>query len=146
MQIWCPEPSFESVRLLNNRHLAAQTHVSIPWVLDDLHQNYKCYGIWKNHKGSLLELAYICVDELNKRGKDVVEIWAYFNSKQYDGNEKPDLIGNHLFHAGMRSQLLKKDYEYYKFCRWREKPGEYPLIHEDPHPIMSNSFKYVKVK
>lgn len=145
MQIYLPDVSFESVRFLSNRHLSSQTRVSIPWVLEDLHQNYKCYGVWKNHKGSLLDLALVCVDELMVRGKETKELLIYFQSQKYENHELPDVIGNYLYHAGMRSELLKKDFEYYRMHRWREKPGEYPLIYEDPHPIES-SIKYKKVR
>jgi len=85
-------------------------------------QNHPIVNMWREHSYWLLDYGIkICLEWRNRGYKDtmlerfVKEIRTYV----YDIN-KPKWLGNKQFHASHRSNLLRKDKEYYGKFNWKE--------------------------
>jgi hypothetical protein len=95
--------------------------------------NHPCSVMWRNNV-PLLKLYYnSCIDEWISRG--------YKNSMKYEPiNDEivyPEWWGNHLFHDSHKSNLLRKDYNYYSQFGWNLDPS-------DPYVWMDSEGKWYK--
>ena len=79
--------------------------------------------MWKGYEFALLEYGKIICDEwLNRGYKD--SLWIKFWKELGNTNYKlkyPKWLGNKKFHSAMRSNLLRKNPEWYGKFGWKEK-------------------------
>lgn len=124
MQTFLPYPDFKkSVEALDYRRLGKQ-RVEAMQILNILLSN-KQTGAWVNHpavkmwrgyEGALCLYANTCIGEWIKRGyKNTMSLYATPREITY-----PVWFGSPEFHASHRSNLLRKDYEYYSKFGWTE--------------------------
>ncbi len=85
--------------------------------------NHPAVRMWENHEGALMEYQRAIVGEWVSRGyKDLVclekTLKAFHN---LDNNfTAPEWLGNEKLHSSHRSNLLRKDYDYYCRFNWEE--------------------------
>ena len=131
MQTFLPYSDFrKSAQVLDYRRLgkqrveALQIHKALTtpnygW------NNHPIIKMWRGYEDALLEYKNIMIQEWINRG---------FNNnmvmdEKIDPQSYPPWLGNKELHASHRSNLLKKDFEYYSRFNWIEEPGhEYVWI------------------
>lgn len=87
--------------------------------------------MWKDNPNSLAEYHNECVIEWIKRGYKNTMLLLYVKKEAL-----PFWFGNEIFHASHRSNLLRKDYDYYKQYGWKEDntlPYYWPITKETQH-------------
>ena len=88
--------------------------------------NHPCSVMWKNHVDGLKHYCNIMIEEWIKRGyNNTMKIYEV--PKDF---EVPTWIGNKDFHASHRSNLLRKEFDYYKQHGWDEDPED-PYMWQD---------------
>jgi hypothetical protein len=133
MQTFLPYPSFElSAKVLDTKRLGKQ-RVETKQILTAL--DYKRIGGkygWQNHPATLMweghyDLlacygAVICMEWRSRGYKDTLLPW--FEARHLTRSEdfNPSWVGDEAFHASHRSNLLRKDPEYYGKFGWAEPP------------------------
>ena len=134
MQTFLPYPSFEkSLVCLDFKRLGKQ-RVEAFQILNIIlkrtntkgWKNHPSVKMWKNYPNALKLYLNLSIKEWIKRG--------YQNSMQFEkirGKIKmPFWIGNKRFHAAHRSNLLRKDKNYYSKFKWKENsnlPYSWPI-------------------
>ena len=126
MQTFLPYKSFkESFKSLDYKRLGKQ-RVEAYQVLNVLlgrtttggWKNHPVTKMWKGYENALKQYLNECIDEWIERG--------YNNTMKYEvieGEVKyPQWLGNDLFHASHRANLLRKDYKFYSKFFWIENP------------------------
>lgn len=131
MQTFLPSPSMgESVRFLDNKRLGKQ-RVEAFQILKALRGEYEKTGAWVNHPATKMWRGYedaltfykdLCIEEWIRRGfKNTMEY------KKEHAVKMPPWIGRNDIHASHRSNLLRKDPEYYSKFNWKE-PDDMPYV------------------
>lgn len=136
MNTFLPYPSFvESARCLDYRRLGKQ-RVEAKQILEAIEKgpgagwyNHPCTQQWIGHTRWLLSYAKdICQEWINRGYKDNLLQWF----RDFDYMSMPDTdimlpswLGNEKFHASHRSNLLRKDPEFYGKYGWIE-PNDLP--------------------
>lgn len=76
--------------------------------------------MWKDYANALKLYHNLCIDEWVKRG--------YKNTMKHEVIEgeiiMPNWLGHEKFHSSHRSNLLRKNFEYYKVFKWKEESGD----------------------
>lgn len=124
MQTFLPYADFsESVKCLDYRRLGKQ-RVEAMQILNALKdpnygwQNHPAVKMWRGYEGALKAYMNICIKEWLRRGyKNNMELARVPKSVKY-----PPWFGNEKFHASHRSNLLRKDPEWYGQFGWLESP------------------------
>ena len=120
MQTFLPYPHFgDSVRCLDWRRLGKQ-RVEAMQILKALRGetkgwvNHPATKMWKGYEEALGQYMNYCIEEWIARG--------YNNNMQFaEVSEFPDLppwIGDEKFHKSHKSNLLRKDSEWYSTFEW----------------------------
>lgn len=129
MQTFLPYPSFdESAKCLDYRRLGKQ-RVETLQILKALFneskgwKNHPATKMWKGYEGTLVGYGCIMCLEWVKRGFndtcfDKIQKYAY--DYDLDVNTMPPWLGNMDFHASHRSNLLRKDKQFYSQYNWQE--------------------------
>jgi hypothetical protein len=124
MQTFLPYPDFEkSLAALDYRRLGKQRVEAMQLIrsIDGTSQskgwsNHPAKHMWKNNLLALKHYHNLAITEWKRRG--------YNNNMvlyDIDGDiEYPRWFGNEAFHAAHRSNLLRKNKEYYKQFGWDE--------------------------
>jgi hypothetical protein len=128
MQTFLPYPSFEdSVRCLDYRRLGKQ-RVEAMQLLNALRGktdgwvNHPACKMWRGHEAALAVYMNYCIDEWTRRG--------YKNTMKHQQLGcclVPSWVGREDFHASHRSNLLRKDKEWYSQFGWTE-PDNLPYV------------------
>lgn len=126
MQTFLVYPSFvESAQCLDNKRLAKQ-RVEVLTILRVLAGEVKAWQHhpavlqWKGHEGHLVGYGMVCCNEWRKRGyKDSCEdkIWE-LRQLFPDITSYPPWLGYPRFHDSHKSNLLRKNPEWYKQFNW----------------------------
>lgn len=131
MQTFLPSPSYtESARMLDYRRLGKQ-RVETKQILLAMS---KTSGGWVNHpatkmwRGHELELACyglaMCDEWINRGYNDTLRKFFADAISQYEEDNRnplpPPWLGDERIHASHRSNLLRKDREFYSQYRWAE--------------------------
>lgn len=83
--------------------------------------NHPCTIMWKNYVPALkLYLNYSICEWIRRGFKNTMNLENYIE----DQIIMPPFIGNDEFHSSHRSNLLKKDYEYYSKFGWVENSSD----------------------
>lgn len=92
--------------------------------------NHPATKMWKGHEGALARYGLEMCKEWKKRGYvDNQEDFFRFYSTL--GNKIPAWVGNKNFHASHRSNLLRKDKQFYSKYNWVET-DDLPYIWPTP--------------
>ena len=79
-------------------------------------KNHPCYKMWHNYPDALRLYMNLCITEWIDRG--------YNNTMKFASVPKkviyPNWLGDERVHSSHRSNLLFKDYNYYKRFNWKE--------------------------
>lgn len=123
MQTFLPYPDFtESARCLDSKRLGKQ-RVEARQILKTLLEG----GAWRNHPAVLMWRGY--EPALADYGDTIILEWikrGYQNKMEliFPGSiVLPPWFANDRFHASHRSNLLRKDYNYYSKFGWQEGTG-----------------------
>lgn len=134
MQTFLPYDSFDqTAKCLDYRRLGKQRVEG--WQIYNVLQRKKtgeeepAWGrhpavlMWKGYENALLEYLFYIVEEWKARGyKHNMKIPLPEGKIIY-----PKWLGNEDFHASHRSNLLRKNFEFYSKYKWKEK-GDLPYI------------------
>lgn len=125
MQTFLPYPDFcRSLSCLDSRRLGKQ-RVEAMQILNTLLRGTKAWSnhpavlMWKGYEAALAEYMNIAILEWVHRG--------YHNTMSEASLGKVTLpwwLGWPQFHASHRSNLLRKDYTFYRKYGWREEPNK----------------------
>lgn len=125
MQTFLPYPDFKkTAKVLDYRRLGKQRVEAVQIqkalkVEDYGWKNHPIVKMWMGYENALMEYKNIMINEWISRG--------FNNNMGLDTNIGPSIypkwLGNEELHASHRSNLLKKDYEYYSQFGWKEEPG-----------------------
>src|SRR6478736_628051 len=116
MQIFMPLPDLDqSVSCLDGRRLGNQCYRECLTLIRGKWPNHPVSRIWQNHKHALAKYALFGLEELKRRGRYYPVHFKNFNNylKEFPDTGLPLIFGNERFHAGHRSALLRKNFEYY---------------------------------
>ena len=144
MQTFLPYPNIkESLKVLDDKRLGKQRVEAYQIIsaitgrpkLDGTPYkgwlNHPCSVMWKNYIPALKLYYNLCIDEWISRG--------YKNTMiKEDVNETidyPNWFGNNKFHDSHKSNLLKKDTNFY--CKY-----DWKVSHEDPYVWMDKDGKW----
>jgi hypothetical protein len=126
MQTFLPYPDFgESVRCLDYRRLGKQ-RVEAMQLLNILTgvsgkvgwRNHPACKMWHGRHEALALYMNYCINEWIGRGyNNTMELWTNWTEPTI---VMPNWFGNKAFHASHRSNLLRKDAEYYGKFGWSE--------------------------
>lgn len=142
MQTFLPYESFrKSAECLDNKRLGKQ-RVEAWQILNTLlgkskgWQNHPAVLMWKGSEYLLCKYGAVCCCEWKRRGfKDSLEVQFCFEAAIRRGNDTyPSWLGNEEFHASHRSNLLRKDPNWYGKFGWVEPdnlPYYWPSKHEE---------------
>jgi hypothetical protein len=136
MQTFLPSKDFkECAKVLDKRRLNKQK-VECYQILKTLHLGDKAKGwrnhpiikAWRNHEETLIEYSLTIAQECLNRGmKDtlipkITEFKQHFKNTTY-----PNWLGDVAFHDTHKSNLMRKEPEYYKQFNWNV-PNNLPYI------------------
>ena len=101
----------EAMQLVNSTNkLAANPNAKVGWA------NHPARTMWRGYLPALKLYHNVCIQEWIERG--------YNNTMKYydlpDDIQMPDWIGDDRVHASHRSNLLRKDPDYYAVHGWTE--------------------------
>lgn len=123
MQTFLPYRCFKaSAKALDSKRLGKQ-RVEAKTLINGGWPNHPASKMWKGYLGALKQYHDAMVEEWIRRG--------YNNTMQLYNIRgvvmKPHWLGDEAFHASHRSNLLRKDFEYYSQHGWTE-PTDLPYI------------------
>jgi hypothetical protein len=139
MQTFLPYADFrKSFKVLDYKRLGKQRAEAITLinVINGVMKDGQPPKGWINHPITIMWRPYIdalklytnlCIEEWKSRGYQ--NSISFFEIEEIK-IELPDWLGFEPFHASHRSNLLKKDYEFYKQYDWIEDPND-PYIWRD---------------
>lgn len=127
MQTFLAYPDFDkSAAALDNRRLGNQCYRECLTLLRGGWQNHPASKMWRGYEYALCTYALALVQEMKRRGRwrsEVINRWqTYYMAvrSMLENTGLPPWIGNAKFHAAHRSNLLRKDPEYYGQFGWTE--------------------------
>jgi hypothetical protein len=130
MQTFLPVPDFaETARILDDSRLGKQ-RVEMYQIIRTLDgvtkgwRNHPAVRMWRGYEPMLLRYGLAMCDEWDRRGyADTVREKLQVHARETGGPVlAPPWLGNDEFHASHRSNLLRKDPEFYAKYGWREPP------------------------
>ena len=124
MQTFLPYADFEqSAKCLDGARLWKQC-VEAKQLLMGQSANHPASKMWRGYETGLALYGLVMCTESLSRGIDAGEVKQYF-ADYLDGKEVvlPPWLGHAHFHATHRSNLLRKDLEYYFKFGWDEHPS-----------------------
>ena len=124
MQTFLPYPNFQkSLRTLDYRRLGKQ-RVEAYQIIRAIKygggwRNHPTVKMWRGHVNALKLYYNLCIDEWIRRGyQNRMEKMKIRGRISY-----PVWLGRKDFHAAHRSNLLRKDLEFYSRYGWMEPPN-----------------------
>ena len=127
MQTFLPYPSFvKSAEVLDYRRLGKQRVET--WQIYKALQlenygwsNHPIVKMWKGYEAGLLLYGIAVCLEWKQRGyNDSMLPRFLYNYSLFDDVKLPPWVGNEELHSSHRSNLLRKDYEFYNKFSWEE--------------------------
>jgi len=126
MQTFLPYPSFsQTAKCLDYRRLGKQ-RIEAKQILQTLlgesdgWKNHPAVKMWRGYSSALARYGFdICVEWVARGYKDNQRNW-FFEKMFYPGVENPPWLGDPVFHASHRSNLLRKAPEWYGQFGWTE--------------------------
>lgn len=132
MQTFLPYPDFKrSAQCLDSKRLGKQ-RVEAYQIIRILLGIQKSKGfmrhpavmMWQGYESALKDYINAICEEWTSRGyRDTVKAKTNDLLQSNSSGCLPDWFGNAEFHAAHRSNLLRKNIEFYSRYNWQEKPG-----------------------
>jgi hypothetical protein len=128
MQTFLPYPDFKlTAKCLDWRRLGKQRVEAYQILLilkgkTTAWKNHPAVKMWQGYEQALTLYKNTCIIEWISRGYNNNMIIENINNVIM-----PDWLGNTEFHKAHRSNLLRKNYEFYKQYKWKE-PNNLPYI------------------
>lgn len=133
MQTFLPYPDFaESARVLDNKRLGKQ-RVECLQILKALNdptygwQSHPAVRMWRGHETFMLLYSLTVCELWTQRGFKDTCYEKIYSLPRIHSFIRPPWLGNEQFHASHRSNLLRKDPEYYSQFGWKE-PHDLPYV------------------
>lgn len=130
MQTFLPFSDFhKSAACLDSKRLGNQCYREGKTLATGGWPNHPASKMWRGYEYALCTYALALVDEMEQRDEwkpDVVPRWRTFFTElrdKYPDTGMPPWLGNPDFHASHRSNLLRKDPEFYGKYGWSEEPN-----------------------
>lgn len=123
MQVFLPYSDFQkSVQCLDPKRLGNQVYRECLTLIRGAWPNHPASKMWKGYEKSLARYALFGLKELSKRGRNyphhIITFEEYLNRTGTE--ENPPWLGNGRLHASHRSNLLRKNREWYGKFGWTE--------------------------
>lgn len=125
MQTFLPYPDYnESMRVLDPKRLGNQVYREAFTLLRGGWSNHPASRMWQGHFHHLALYVLAGLDELKRRGKDYPYHYdeATVHLLNFPDTGPPPWISDEAFHASHRSNLLRKDPDWYGQFGWTESP------------------------
>lgn len=131
MQTFLPLPTFEGTARCLDRQRLGKQRVECLQLLGALHgrtlgwRNHPACRMWRGHISALTAYALAIIREWKSRGyRDTCEgkVLALSGGHLTAAFDYPPWFGDEVFHASHRSNLLRKDPEWYGQFGWTEPP------------------------
>lgn len=132
MQTFLPYPDFQKSAACLDRNRLNKQRLEVRLLLQELElchpntrwNNHPCVRMWRGHPEALVDYGLVVCKEWTGRGyKDAQHDLIYeLGDGQFDRSimRLPEWFGNEEFHAAHRSNLLRKNPEYYGQFGWAE--------------------------
>ena len=125
MQTFLPYPNFnDSARVLDDKRLGNQCYRECKIIVTGGWKHHPVSKMWKGHEYNLCNYAISLAIELFLRNREVVGArwYNWFLNKRNEFKKTPDpyWLGSEKLHASHRSNLLRKDQEWYGKFGWVE--------------------------
>jgi len=135
MQTFLPYPDFqETARVLDYRRLGKQRIEGRQIMMALLNlteskawRNHPATRMWKGYEGSLARYCFDICQEWIRRGYKDNQLEFFKKYVDTLPDDLPSWFGDHDFHSSHRSNLLRKDKEFYSKFGWDE-PDDLPYI------------------
>ena len=132
MQTFLPHADFkQSMACLDDSRLGNQVYREGMTLLRGKWPNHPASKMWRGYEAALANYLMAGVIELKRRGKDYTgRPWYYELESAAIGSDLaplPPWLGDVNFHASHRSNLLRKDKEWYGQFGWAE-PDNLPYV------------------
>jgi len=130
MQTFLPYPDYrESMRVLDPKRLGNQVYREAMTLLNGGWKNHPASKMWSQNRYHLALYALAGLDELAERGKQYPKTEEKLQDilRETEDTGPPEWLGREDFHASHRSNLLKKDREWYGKFGWTE-PDDLPYV------------------
>ncbi len=130
MQVFLPYPSYKkSVKVLDPKRLGNQIYRECKTLINGKWKNHPVSKMWEGYKRELCKYALAGLEELKKRGRYYPHHVKFFTDKMktFKDNGVPFWLGNRKYHASHRSNLLRKDKDWYSKFNWKE-PDNLPYV------------------
>ena len=128
MQTFLPYKSFEdSARCLDYRRLGKQ-RVEARQIYNAIKtkggwSNHPAIKMWTGYENALMEYSNVIIKEWVRRGfKNTMALVDVCGEVR-----NPSWLGDEVFHSAHRSNLLRKDFDYYSQFKWNE-PLDLPYV------------------
>lgn len=131
MQTFLPYRSYEeSARCLDRQRLGKQ-RIEAMLILHILRgdgwqrwRNHPAVRMWRGHEAELVRYGVAMCDEWIRRGyRDSTRERLLALMPAVD-NGPPEWLGYERLHSSHRSNLLRKDFDYYRRFGWKESPDQ----------------------
>jgi hypothetical protein len=132
LQIFFPYPSLkESVSCLDPKRLGNGIYREALTLIRGGWPNHPASRIWANHKHALAQYSLFGLQELTRRGRHYPHHYVTFQKylDETPDTGMPPITLRANFCAAMRSNLLRKNKEYYGQFGWTE-PDNLPYVWE----------------
>jgi hypothetical protein len=128
MQTFLPFASFEcSAAVLDLKRLRNQTYRECVTLINGGWSNHPASKMWQGYYPALALYSIKLLEELTSRGYHYQKWYDFFNPFLTDHIKWPPWLGDERLHASHRSNLLRKDPEYYGQFGWDE-PDNLPYF------------------
>lgn len=127
MQTFLPYPSFrDSAACLDYRRLGKQRveakQILLALANGGAWSNHPATKMWRGYERALACYGYVICAEWLQRGYKDTLLQFFADHDGGLGYSTPSWLGNSDFHASHRSNLLRKDPEFYGQFGWTESP------------------------
>ena len=123
MQTFLPYANFrKSLECLDPKRLGNQIYRECLNLVRGGWKNHPASKMWQGYEYALCEYSLVGLEVLKERGKDYPHHRETFLEIQrnYPDTGLPPWIGDEAFHASHRSNLLRKNIDYYSQFGWTE--------------------------
>ena len=135
MQTFLPYPDFEQTAYVLDRLRLGKQRVETLQILNTLETgtgwiHHPAVKMWIGYELVLVDYQVAICEEWSRRGyRDTClnKTFSIYDRFEMPGTKTPPWLGNPDFHASHRSNLLRKDYNWYSKFGWSE-PNDLPYL------------------
>lgn len=123
MQTFLAYPDFKkSAECLDPSRLGNQVYRECKSLINGGWKNHPIARMWHGYEHALAEYSLECLYELERRGRNYPLQIKFFKDclNKFPDTGKPPWFGNDLLHSSHRSNLLRKNKDYYQQFGWSD--------------------------